>query len=56
MNKTYTVQEIVDGLNEALNLLSCARPQNLLIDDNEYFDRLHALQDKFDDEERESDE
>jgi hypothetical protein len=51
--KKYTVQEIVDGLNEALDLLSCAGPNNIMIDDREYFDRVHALQDKFELEQEE---
>jgi len=30
-----------------LSLLICAAPNRLLIDQDEYYKRLHALQDKF---------
>jgi hypothetical protein len=43
----FTIKDIVDGLNEALDLLGCAGPNRLLIDSDEYFERLEKLQDKF---------
>ena len=47
MSKQYTVKDIVDGLNEAMDLLSVAGPNRILVDEKEYFERLGALQDKF---------
>ena len=53
MDKTYTLSDLVDGLNEAFNLLECAGPNSICISSEEYFQRLHALQDKFYPEEEE---